>query len=92
MKASSQIETKAGRTIDGFHNELVKPPSLEKHFSPKELAALWAVSPDTIRRFFLREPGVLILNDGGRGKRRYRTLRIPASVAERFHRRLTKVV
>ena len=73
-------------------NEGDTPSSFEKHFSPKELGALWGVSSDTIRRLFLKEPGVLVLNDDTHGKRRYRTIRIPASVAERCHRRLTKVV
>jgi hypothetical protein len=92
MKTLVQVETKAKRSGEPFKNEPDTPPSLEKHFSPKELGELWGLSSDTIRRFFHREPGVLVLKQCTRGKRRYRTLRIPASVAERFHRRLTKMV
>jgi hypothetical protein len=64
-------------------------PALEKYYSPKELSQLMDLSTDTIRRMFLREPGVLIINDGAHGKRRYRTLRIPESVVQRVLRRLT---
>jgi hypothetical protein len=92
MKTSLQIETKAVKKTVAPQGEPDSPTSLEKHFSPKELAQLWGFSSDTTRRLFQNEPGVLVLIDGRRGKRRYRTLRIPASVAERVHRRLTKVV
>ena len=50
---------------------------------------MWNLAPDTIRRLFEREPGVLVLGEmnGGKGKRRYTTLRVPASVVERVYRR-----
>lgn len=61
----------------------------EKHYTVMELAELWRVSPEVVRRIFEREPGVLVLGDrGSRSKRRYLTLRIPESVIERVHRRL----
>ena len=61
----------------------------ERHFSPAELAELWSLSEDTIRRMFEREPGVLIFENAARNpNRRRRTLRIPQSVAERVYRRL----
>ena len=39
----------------------VQPVALtfERHFTPKELAALWALDETTIRRIFYDEPGVL---------------------------------
>jgi hypothetical protein len=56
----------------------------ERHYSVKELAEAWNFSPDTIRSIFEREPGVLVIgNTTSRTKRRYRTLSIPESVAER---------
>lgn len=62
----------------------------ERHFSTEELGKLWNVSGDTIRRLFEREPGVLVIERArSRDARRYRTLRIPESVAERVHRRLS---
>jgi transcriptional regulator GlxA family with amidase domain len=65
----------------------------ERHYSVAELAERWNLSPDTIRKLFENEPGVLMLGESltRRGKRRYTTLRIPASVAARVHRRLSKV-
>ena len=58
----------------------------EKHFSVTELADLWNLSENTIRRIFENEPGVLQWGSPeGRFKRRYRTLRIPETVAARVH-------
>ena len=63
---------------------------MERHYSPDELAALWNLSGDTVRRLFEREPGVLVIERArSRNARHYRTLRIPESVAERVHRRLS---
>jgi len=64
-----------------------------KHYSPAEVGQLWGLSADTVRRVFQKEPGVLLIGDSSRrGKRRYLTMRIPASVMERVHRRLTRMV
>lgn len=65
-------------------------PAFERHFSPDELAELWGLSSDTMRRLFEREPGVLVVeHTKNNARRRYRTLRIPESVALRVHRRMT---
>ena len=62
----------------------------EQHFTPDELAKLWGVSAETIRSIFREEEGVLkIGSTGARYKRGYQTLRIPLSVAERVHTRLS---
>jgi len=92
MKTAFQIGVKTGTMAEQSPQAPDVPTSQERHFSPKELGDLWGFSADTIRRWFLKEPGVLVLNDGTHSKRRYRSIRIPASVAERFHRRLTKVI
>lgn len=67
--------------------------SLEPHYSVQMLAELWRLDNATVRRIFETAPGVLRLGDDkrGNGKRGYFTLRIPASVAEREHRRMTSV-
>ncbi|PYV66757.1 MAG: hypothetical protein DMG96_41415 [Acidobacteria bacterium] len=67
-------------------------PAMERHFSPEELGQVWALSADTVRRLFEREPGVLIIERNRSRTRRYRTLRIPESVALRVHRRMTNYV
>jgi Fic family protein len=61
--------------------------AFERHFTVAELAILWSLSEDTIRRCFQEEPGVIeIVRRKKVSKRRYTTLRIPASVVERVHR------
>ena len=66
--------------------------SEEKHYTPKELAALWGFSPATIRNLVRDEPGVLRLEGMGRahGRRSYTTFSIPESVALRLHERLAQ--
>jgi hypothetical protein len=62
----------------------------ERHYSPAELGELWKLSADTVRRMFEREAGVLVFENPVRSSsRRSRTLRIPASVAERVYSRFT---
>ena len=63
--------------------------ALERHYSVPELAKIWVLSENTVRRIFLEEPGVLKLaHKETRYKRRYTTLRIPERIAHRVHRRL----
>ena len=68
-------------------------PSLEPHYTPAQVAEAWGVSTDTVRRMFQDEPGVLVIEPAPTrySRRRYRTLRIPASVADRVHRRMRVV-
>lgn len=68
-------------------------PFLEPHYTVAQIAEAWGLGRDVVRRVFEKEPGVLLLEaDRPRfGKRRYRTLRIPASVVERVHQRLSVV-
>jgi hypothetical protein len=67
----------------------------EDHYSPDELGKKWGVSGETIRNIFRQEPGVLRFNKTKirttRSTRRYTSMRIPISVAERVHRRLSAV-
>ena len=70
-------------------NQNAEEISVEKHYSVPELAELWQLSEKTIRRIFENESGVIVWGVGEtRFKRRYRTLRIPASVVERVHQLL----
>ena len=63
-----------------------------RHYTPTEIAEIWNLSTDTVRKLFENEPGVLVLEDDKhRRRRRYRTLRIPEDVLERVHKRLTRV-
>jgi hypothetical protein len=61
--------------------------SAEEH-SPAEIAHMWGLSTDSVRRLFRNEPGVLAISPRqSKGKRAYLTLRIPQSVLERVHRK-----
>jgi hypothetical protein len=77
--------------------QVIEMPSqtaaMETHYSVAQVAAQWGLSEDTLRRLFEAEPGVLVIEPrrGRFSRRRYRTLRIPESVAERVHRRLSIV-
>lgn len=75
------------------------PPQLEtsahaeRHYAVTEIAEMWNLSPDKVRGLFRHEPGVLVLGERDRRrKRRYITLRIPQSVVERVHARLSSKI
>ncbi|MGH9733912.1 MAG: hypothetical protein ACRD8A_04910 [Candidatus Acidiferrales bacterium] len=75
---------------DRQSSEATESRLFERHFSPAELAEAWNLSEDTVRRIFEREPDVLIFeNPEKASERRRRTMRVPESVAERVHRRLS---
>lgn len=69
---------------------MLSETTFERHYSVEELAKLWQVSDDFVRRLFLHEPGVVVFCHPRLGRRVYRTLRIPESVAQRVHRRMRK--
>lgn len=60
-------------------------------YTVKELAYLWNLSDESIRRIFEEEPGVLIfmIRPKGRRRRPYRNIRIPGKVALRVQTRMT---
>jgi hypothetical protein len=69
------------------------PKFAVRHYTVAEVATMWSLSSDVVRKIFEKEPGVLILGDTQprRGKRRYTTLRIPEFVIDRVHRRMSQV-
>lgn len=67
----------------------VPETAFERHYSVEELAELWHLSEDFVRRLFLREPGVVIFYQSRPGRRVYRTLRVPGSVVARVHTKMT---
>jgi hypothetical protein len=61
---------------------------IERHLTPKEIAAAWRVDPTTVRRVFENEPGVLVIAPrASRGRRSYTTVRIPQAVYDRVVQR-----
>lgn len=70
--------------------QLETPTPPERHYAVAEIAEAWNLSADKVRALFEYEPGVLVITDQiPRRKRRYRTLRIPQSVVDRVHTRLS---
>jgi hypothetical protein len=63
----------------------------EPFYTIVEVAERLKVNDDTVRRLFLNEPGVVVICFPRKGKRVYRTLRIPESVLRRVVTRLTRV-
>ncbi len=61
-------------------------------YTVKELAFLWNMSPESVRRLFLHEPGTLVFRIQVTGRRMYRNIRIPGSVALRVQNRMSVVV
>jgi hypothetical protein len=59
----------------------------ERHFTVPELAAMWHLSKEFVRQVIQDEPGVTEWVRQQPGRRRYRVLRVPQSVAERVYQR-----
>jgi hypothetical protein len=66
------------------------PAFSERHYTVDEVAELWSLSRDSVRRIFLSEAGVFkISRPGNRYKRSCVTMRIPESVLNRVYRRMS---
>lgn len=65
----------------------VAGPFAEPHYTVGELAAMWNLSAEFVRQIVQHEPGVSEWVRQNPGRRRYRVLRVPESVAERIYRR-----
>lgn len=60
-------------------------PATEKHYTPAEVAALWGIHPQSVRRIFRDRPGVMVL-----GSRKRIIVRIPESVLAAVHDERTR--
>lgn len=72
----------------GLAISTVPATALEKHYSVKEVAELWGLGENTVRRMFEDIAGVLKISQPSIQARKRKprvTLRIPASVLERAH-------
>ena len=68
----------------------VQAQDSEMYLTVAEVADRLKVNEETVRRLFLNESGVVVICFPRRGRRVYRTLRIPESVFRRVVIRLTK--
>ena len=65
------------------------PVFSERHYTVDEVAEMWSLSRDSVRRIFLSEADVpKISRPGNRYKRSCVTMRIPESVLNRVCRRM----
>ena len=60
-------------------------------YTVKELAFVWNLSDESVRRMVEEERGVLIFKIQRTGRRPYRNIRIPGKVAIRIQNRMTVV-
>lgn len=61
----------------------------EKHYRVCELAGLWGLGRETVRKIVKDEPGVIKIRQGR--KKAHTTYSVPESVARRIHTRLLNV-
>ena len=61
----------------------------EKHYRVGELANLWGLGRETVRKIVKDEPGVIKIRQGR--KKAHTTYSVPESVARRIHTRLLNV-
>ena len=78
--------------MPGISGEGESPQFAALHWTISEIAQLWKLSDETVRKIFEKEPGVISIGaerSTGR-KRRYLTIRVPGDVLERVYRRLQR--
>jgi hypothetical protein len=59
-------------------------------FTVAEVAERLKVNEETVRRLFLPEPGVIVISFPRKGRRVYRTVRIPEDVLQRVLARVSR--
>jgi len=65
---------------------LINSPSFEKHYRIGELAEIWGLGRETVRRLVKDDPGVIKIRLGR--KKTHTLYSIPESAAKRIHTRL----
>lgn len=87
---AGQAASRNGRAFLGAsmpsEQQEVGEPFAERHYTINELASMWRLSGEFVRQLVQHEPGVTEWVRQRPGRRRYRVLRVPQSVAERVYR------
>jgi hypothetical protein len=65
---------------------LIENPSFEKHYRIGELAEMWGLGRETVRRLVKDDPGVIKVRMGR--NKTHTVYSIPKSTARRIHTRL----
>jgi excisionase family DNA binding protein len=68
----------------------VQLQSTDVFLTVREVAERLKVNEETVRRLFANEPGVIVICFPRRGRRVYRTLRIPEAVFRRVVERFVR--
>jgi hypothetical protein len=68
---------------------LVENTSFEKHYRISELARLWGLGRETVRKLVKDDPGVIKIRMGR--KKAHTVYSVPESAAERIHTRLLNI-
>ena len=68
----------------------VQTDTADVFLTVRDVAERLKVNEDTVRRLFENEPGVVVICFPKRGRRVYRTLRIPEAVLRRVLTRFVK--
>ena len=68
----------------------VQLQSTDVFLTVREVAVRLKVNEETVRRLFASEPGVIVICFPRRGRRVYRTLRIPEAVFRRVVERFVR--
>jgi hypothetical protein len=75
--------------VIGVGAKMLEITMKEPHYKVEQVAEMWTMSPDTVRRIFLEEPGVIrYARPRSKYKRSYSTILIPESVLIRVYRRM----
>ena len=61
--------------------------TFEKHYRVRDLAQMWGLGRETVRKIVASEPDVVKIRMGR--KKAHTVYSVPESVAHRIHRRLT---
>jgi len=89
-RKSSVIHLQSASDATLSQNDRVTNIGIEQHFSVRELSERWGLSERTVRRLIENEPDLIRIHKNSRFKRTYRRVQVPASVADRIYRKLTR--
>lgn len=67
-------------------SDLLTPSAFEKHYRVSDLARIWNLGRETVRKLVKDEPGVIKIRLGR--KKAHTGYSVPESVAQRIHTRL----
>jgi hypothetical protein len=88
--ADSVVGRHASRVRSPYASVVSTNSVPEVVFTVAEVAERLKVNDETVRRLFLHEPGVIVISFPRKGRRVYRTVRIPEDVLQRVLARVTR--